>query len=285
MPDRTNATSTPAGVLRPEELAHHVRLERHPCGETIQPGRAQSEQIQHWVENYWTLRWNLPYGQRYTSAVLPHPACTLSVERGRPRPEVGDEPVVVTGVVTRRFQVTVSGSGWVLGVKFRPGGLAALTGSPARELTDRVVPAAGLLPEAVVSQLATLGPELPAEEWRCRADRALDALAREPDPSYETVLALIGDMLDDHGLVRVAELADRHGMRPRQLERLFARYVGVSPKWVLARYRMHDAVTEIDAGYEGTLADLAARYGWYDQAHFNRDFVALVGTTPGRYRR
>ena len=53
---------------------------------------------------------------------------------------------------------------------------------------------------------------------------------------------------------------------------------------MLARYRMHDAVADLDAGWEGTLTDLAVRYGWYDQAHFTRDFTALVGVTPGQYR-
>ena len=51
-----------------------------------------------------------------------------------------------------------------------------------------------------------------------------------------------------------------------------------------APYRMHDAVTDLDGGWDGTLTDLAHRYGWYDQAHFTRDFTALVGVTPGQYR-
>ena len=37
-------------------------------------------------------------------------------------------------------------------------------------------------------------------------------------------------------------------------------------------------------GYDGTLADLAHRWGWYDQAHFTRDFTSLVGVSPGEYR-
>ena len=39
-----------------------------------------------------------------------------------------------------------------------------------------------------------------------------------------------------------------------------------------------------DEGYDGSLADLAATAGWYDQNQFARDFTALVGTTPGAYR-
>ena len=66
-------------------------------------------------------------------------------------------------------------------------------------------------------------------------------------------------MLADRSLLRVAQVEAAAGSGPAALQRLFARYVGVSPKWVLARYRMHDVVTDLDAGYGGSLADLAAR--------------------------
>ena len=91
-------------------------------------------------------------------------------------------------------------------------------------------------------------------------------------------------MLTDRSLLRVADVLERHDLPRRRVERLFARYVGVGPKWLLARYRMHDVVADLDAGYAGSLADLAATYGWYDQAHFTRDFVGLVGVTPHAYR-
>lgn len=91
-------------------------------------------------------------------------------------------------------------------------------------------------------------------------------------------------MLADRSLLSVGQLTQRYGISRRSLERLFEHYVGATPKWLLARYRMHDAVTEFDAGFDGTLAELAARHGWYDQAHFTQDFVALVGRTPRDYR-
>ena len=53
---------------------------------------------------------------------------------------------------------------------------------------------------------------------------------------------------------------------------------------MLARYRMRDVVSVLDDGDDGTLTDLAHRFGWCDQAHFTRDVTALVGVTPGRYR-
>ena len=77
---------------------------------------------------------------------------------------------------------------------------------------------------------------------------------------------------------------EEFGVSERTLQRLFQRYVGVSPKWVLRRYRLHDAMTFIDRG-RTDLAELAAALGWTDQSHFTNEFRAVVGMTPGEYQR
>lgn len=277
MPTRRNATTTRAGILRPEEFARHVMIERTDTGPTLAP----------WVEYHWTLRWDLPPGSIFPSAVVPHPSCNITVERGTARrPEAAGEEVLVTGVTTRRFDVDVHGRGWVHGVKLRPGALTALTGDDATALVDRTVTAKDVLPIVVHDELNGLAAGMPSAEATAAAGAALESLLpAAPDSSYDLLLRVVADMLADRSLLRVDEVADRHGVGRRALERLFARYVGVGPKWVLARYRMHDVVTALDEGYNGSLADLAAAYGWFDQAHFGRDFVALVGCPPGTYRR
>jgi AraC-like DNA-binding protein len=264
-------------VLRPEEFARYVDLVREPAGDAAA----------RWVENRWFLAWHLPDGRWYDSEVLPHPTCSLTVELGS-HPRAGMPPgetVVVTGVCTRRFDVEVRGWGAVVGLRLRPGGLTALTGHPASAWTDRSVPAHEVLPHDLARALAD--PELAASgsPWADVAETGLAALADDrPDPRYELLLEVVGDMLADRTLLTVAQVAQRHGVTVRTLQRLFTSSVGVGPKWVLARYRMHDAVSELDAGWDGTLTELAVRHGWYDQAHFTRDFTALVGLTPGQYR-
>ena len=219
------------------------------------------------------------------SQTLPHPACTLSVERGHPRAGVGDDRVVVTGVVTRRFDVVLAEQGWVLAAKFRPGGLAALTGVRAADLRDATVPASTVVGTATAAALHELDDRLDTAAATERLQDAVRALRVEPDPDYDRVLQVVSTMLSDRGLLRVADVEAATGVAARTLQRLFDRYVGATPKWVLSRYRMHDAVAELDAGHEGPLADLAARYGWFDQAHFTRDFTDLVGLTPRAYQR
>ena len=290
------STSTAEGILRPDELARHVTLDRTPSAPALSS----------WVENHWSLRWDLPPGVVHRSATLPHPACHLSVEHGVRREDAPVDAVVVTGVVTRRFEVTLRGAGRVAAVKFRPGGLTALTGVGARALRDRTVGASAVLPPTTCDRLRALDladssgvssesaaaflAEVLLDEVRGRAvgpaeGAAGGAVPGDPDAGYATVLAVVSAMRADPGLVRVADLEARCEVSGRRLQRLFAHYLGVTPKWVLARYRMHDAVAELDAGYAGSLADLAARHGWFDQAHFTRDFTRLVGEPPGRYQR
>jgi AraC-like DNA-binding protein len=81
----------------------------------------------------------------------------------------------------------------------------------------------------------------------------------------------------------VDQVADVAGLSVRSLQRLFATYVGVSPKAVLARYRLQDAAAAIDEGAVIDLAGLAASLGWFDQAHFSREFRSVVGMTPSAY--
>ncbi|MGL5866163.1 MAG: helix-turn-helix domain-containing protein [Dermatophilaceae bacterium] len=273
---RLTATASFAGILRPEEFGRHVALRREPAGDPVAA----------WVENHWSLRWDLPDGRWFATETLPHPTCALTLEvLSHPRAELPPgERLVVTGVVTRRFDVEVRGSGRVVGVRFRPGGLAALAGRAASAWTDRTVPAREVLPDDVCARLDDPDLAEDASAWASAAEQVLGGIRPDADPQYELLLGVVAEMLADRALLTVADVARRAGTTPRTVQRLFTHYVGVGPKWVLARYRMHDAVSELDDGYADSLADLAHRYGWYDQAHFTRDFTALVGVAPREYR-
>lgn len=115
---------------------------------------------------------------------------------------------------------------------------------------------------------------------------ALDAApvpaAADPDPAYLLLLDIPGRMVHDRTIVRVEQAAADAGLGVRGLQRLFAGYVGIGPKAVRARYRLHDAVAVLDAGADD-LAGLAASLDRFDQAHFSRDFRAVVGATPSAY--
>ena len=185
------------------------------------------------------------------------------------------------GVVTRRVTVDLIGAGRVTAVKCRPGAFAAFTGVlPGRNGVSRLGPELGV-PAARL--LTAVTAEEDDDARTAVLDEALAPLAPEPADPYLDLLGIVGRMADDRLLVRVDQVADVAGISVRSLQRLFAAYVGVSPKAVLARYRLQDAAAAIDEGSVDDLAGLAASLGWFDQAHFSREFRSVVGMTPSAY--
>ena len=87
------------------------------------------------------------------------------------------------------------------------------------------------------------------------------------------------------GPASVATLAAQAGLQERTLQRLFLEYVGVSPKWVIQRYRLQEALWLLGQTAAPDLSALAAQLGFFDQAHFTRSFTALVGQSPLAYWR
>jgi len=104
---------------------------------------------------------------------------------------------------------------------------------------------------------------------------------RRPRGAREAVARI----LKGPSLLRAEQVAAASGLTLRSLQRLFSDYVGIGPKWVIQRYRLHEAIARLDEGERVDFARLALDLGYADQAHFIRDFKALVGRTPREYAR
>jgi AraC-like DNA-binding protein len=81
----------------------------------------------------------------------------------------------------------------------------------------------------------------------------------------------------------VETLAADLGLSVRGLQRLFAEHVGIGPKWVIRRYRLHEVTERMATGADIDWAALAADLGYTDQAHFIRDFRNMFGEPPTHY--
>jgi len=81
------------------------------------------------------------------------------------------------------------------------------------------------------------------------------------------------------------DLASLAGLSVCSLHRLFARYVGVGPKWVVRRSRVQEAADRVAREEHVDWVRTALELGYHDQAHFIRDFRAQVGFTPAAYAR
>jgi AraC-like DNA-binding protein len=238
------------------------------------------------AEHLWEVRWDRHGAPPRDSRTIPFPSVNLTVEAGTPGAVRHGRPLpaaLAHGVVTRTFRITLDDAGWALGVKFRPGGWAAWSGLDAARLTDRVLPAGPLLGPLGLHGLAddvlAAGPDERHAVFRALLERH----APEPDADHLRLCALVQRMRDDPSLVRVEQLPELVGWSARTLQRRFRWAVGVSPKWVLTRFRLQEAAVELERNPDVPLAALATVLGWHDQAHFTNDFRRMLGTTPARY--
>ncbi|WP_431980373.1 AraC family transcriptional regulator [Streptomyces qinglanensis] len=245
--------------------------------------RLPAEPLRRWIEHYWLIDWSLE--QPYVARVVPHPCVNLVLERRGPA-DTAPARGLVSGVGTGVFSTELESVGRVVGVQFRPGGfrpflpaprsLAQFTGGglaldEAFGPAGAVLPARGLDPEQEGERVAAL-------------DAFLLSLRPAADPAAEQAMALAHRVRTDRSVLRVEHLAASAGLSVRSLQRLFATHIGVTPKWTILRYRVHEAM-ERATGPGADWARLAAELGYSDQSHLIREFTAAVGVSPAAYAR
>ncbi|MFI0862459.1 DUF6597 domain-containing transcriptional factor [Streptomyces smyrnaeus] len=259
-------------VLAPGLLAR-VRFRR----------RLPAEPLRRWVEHYWLIDWDLE--EPYVSQVVPHPCVNVVFERRGPA-DLAPGTGLVAGVGTGVFSTKLEEIGRVCGVQFRPGGFRPFLTPPRplSALTGRQLPL-----EEVFGSTEDVPPRILTPDREDERVTALDtfllSLSPARDPAAERAMALAHRVRTDRSVLRVERLAADAGMSVRTLQRLFATYVGVTPKWTILRYRVHEAMEHATSHPETDWARLAADLGYSDQAHLVRDFTAAVGVTPSAYAR
>jgi AraC-like DNA-binding protein len=183
----------------------------------------------------------------------------------------------VWGVPTKRAVRMLQDQGWAVGTKFNPGVFTAMTGIEAVSITDGCVSAQAALGERLDGAQSDADDDA-LYNLIARIERFLAPRADVRDPNATLLANVIQSMRDLGPDARVEHLAALHHVAPRTLQRLFRRYVGVGPKWVLKRLRIHQATEQL-AGINPTeWTELALGLGYYDHAHFIRDFRLVVGS-------
>jgi AraC-like DNA-binding protein len=252
------------GVLRPDLAAGRFELVRS----------APSAPLAPFVDYYWIVRWDLCGQPPYEQTILPHPNVHLVFEASG---------AGIYGVDRSLFTRLLSGRGKAVGVRFRAGCFRPFWGAPISQLSDRVVPGVRVFgPLAEKTRQAIMCAETDAE-MTSHAESLLFSGLPERDPVAEQVAGLVALITSDSSLRRVDQLAAASELSVRSLQRMFGDYVGVSPKWVMRRARLHEAALRADSGEPVHWTALAADLGYADQAHLTRDFTTTIGVPPSRY--
>lgn len=194
--------------------------------------------------------------------------------------EFADGCLLTTG--TRHLEFAYPAFTRSVGVHFKPWGWAPFVGIPGAEVCDL---------QLTVEQV-----------WGRYGDELRDRLDAAATP--ETMLALLEEELRQRvgdvpglelvrhasariaaasGAVSIGDLCADAGVSTTHLAQRFKQIVGITPKRLARTYRFAKVVRGVDAAAAVDWGEVAFRAGYFDQAHFVKDFQTFTGCTPTAY--
>ncbi|MGV3758434.1 MAG: helix-turn-helix domain-containing protein [Actinomycetota bacterium] len=252
---------------------------RHPADATHTVHRyAAPDELSGLVRRFWIPVWSVPPGEASVQQVLQHPVALVIVTPAYAR---------FYGVTSGLSSTTLEGDGFGVGVLFEPAAGSLLTGGSMAEWTDRhadLVDVLGEPGQRLAEEVVARMQDDPSAEAAHRAAIAAvtDALRAflPVDDEGRLVNEVVRFVEERTEVTRVAQVCEQFGLSERTLQRLTQRRLGLNPKWVIQRRRLHEAADRLRAG-RGNLAAVAAELGYADQAHLTRDVRSVTGLTPG----
>jgi AraC-like DNA-binding protein len=246
----------------------------------LHPHKAKLELTRHeptpaaafFVDRYWLINWDL--SEPFIQETLPYPCINMVFERGKSG---------IFGIVTGKYTRKIEGKGQVFGIKFKPGAFHPFWCKPVSQLTNRAIAIEDVFGANDLEQTLFSLPDVPEQIKRVEA--LLLTKNPMPDEAILTVNRIIESIASDWSIINVDDVVARFHMSKRTLQRLFSQYVGVSPKWVIQRYRLQEAAERLANGEYKDWARLALDLGYFDQAHFIKDFKNIIGVTPAEFVR
>ncbi|MFD0694026.1 DUF6597 domain-containing transcriptional factor [Paenibacillus sp. GCM10027628] len=265
---RSNIKPSDKGILKAAAGMQKFSLMRYLPAPDLDP----------FIEHYWMVRWDLRGQPPYRQAILSYPNVNLAFEQENTSVFTG-----IYGVPKTTYTRLLQDEGVVLGVKFRPGGFYPFWQQPVSLLTGEILGIGdvfGVDAKAIEEQMFA---QEDGEHMARLAEQFLRERLPEPDEQAELVNQIVQTAIENREITKVEDIVQLFGINKRTLQRLFSRYVGVSPKWVIQRFRLQEAAELMEKGGIPDWPKLSQDLGYYDQAHFIKSFKSMIGKSPEAY--
>jgi AraC-like DNA-binding protein len=227
----------------------------------------------------------------YWSRALPRGAVTVIFDVGQRQQldfyaadgttKLSVPPAFITGSHTASYVSNIAAGEPVMAVHFRPGGAFPFLGIPLGDIEDGYVGIdqvwgsdGRVLHERLIETTSAEARFQIVEQFLL----SRPSLTVDRHPGVAAAMAAI----EDDPSIRMADIRHRVGMATKRLIALFRAEVGLSPK-AYARVRRLQAALRLLSEGPVSGAHVAAEVGYFDQAHFVRDFESFTGMTPMQY--
>jgi AraC-like DNA-binding protein len=253
-------------------------------------GRVPAPPLDRFIDDVYCLR---GVARHRRVNVPPMPSAHLFINLGGPLRVYDSDPAVapavfadgwLTGVWSRRYMVEYPANVHVVGVHFKPWGISPFVDMPSTELRDRWVPIDAVWEQSLDRMRDRIaGARSTGESLQILEDELRARLVPAPSPGLELVTHTAGRLEAAWGAVSVVALSDGAGVSGNHLAAQFKSHLGITPKRLARIYRFARVILSVDARHPVDWSQLAHAAGYFDQAHFSKEFKDFTGHTPTAY--
>lgn len=241
-----------------------------------------------YVKCYWMVEAEAMSGPGEPERVMPDGCMEMIIHYGDRFQLIQDgqketqSRAFVFGQIERFIDMMPSGRSGMIGVRFQPFGLQAFLDIPILHLNGHAVDLVDLFGrEGRDLENRVLGATSFEQRARCVEQFLLLKFSNhQADP---LIAHTIRSMSRNHGLTSMEALAMEHRLSVRTLERRFRQSAGLAPKTFARIFRFQNVFRLMETHPSIKLTQLALEAGYYDQAHFIREFREFAGMTPRAY--
>ncbi len=190
----------------------------------------------------------------------------------------------VSGMQTDFISISSSKNSEMMVIQFKPNGAYPIFQIPSSEIANLVIDADLILGDEVTylrEQLLSFSSG--EEKIRFAEQWLLERLIRTNQVSEAVVQYAITETMRNPTEITMKSISDKTGYSQQHFINLFKRYVGLTPKQYQKVVRFNQILVEVESRQNIDWARLSLDLGYFDQAHFIRDFKKFSGFSPEKY--
>jgi len=251
----------------------------------IKPNSVLSQYIRH----YWVLEASdsdgevcervIPTGNIELMFHYKKPFIIKGEGKGKEQPRT-----IISGISSGYSDVTTRGESGVIAVTFYPHGACNFFKFPLLEIENLSLSLSDIWSDKVryieeqIEEAETLASRISIIERFLSG--YLTPVYNNEIKILKTGISIINGC---KGQITTTQLSSKLYLSGKSLERKFSAFLGKTPKQFIKIVRFQEVVRSLSTPGRKSLTDLAYENGYFDQAHFIKDFKSLSGYTPGEF--
>lgn len=244
------------------------------------------EELQEFVKCFWTIE-DEPASEPVKQRVLPDGCMEMIFHYGDLYQQFLEDGSTIIqprsfvfGQISKYIEIAPTGASGIVAARFHPHGLIPFLAIPVSALENKAVSISGVFGEDGTKLEEEV---LAAQDNQQRIQRiGTFLLSRLADPQTidRVTQSCVELIFQSQGQVGVEALADKMNIHRRSMERKFITAIGLSPKQLSRVVRLQATLKMLEERKLTSLTSLAYENGYYDQAHFIKDFKEFTGVSP-----